>query len=66
VKAIYAKMEAYWNIMAQSVTQGLKSRSLSLFKLSGQNAWLLHSYVGDNSLFDNIFGRAIAYSVGGE
>lgn len=62
-EAIYAKMEAYWNIMAQSVSQGLKSRSLSLFKLSGQNAWLLHSYVGDNSLFDNIFGRAIAYSV---
>lgn len=62
-EAIYAKMESYWKIMAQSVSQGLKSRNLSLFKLSGQNAWLLHTYLGDNTLFDNLFGRAIAYSV---
>ena len=62
-EAIYAKMVSYWKIMAQSVSQGLKSRNLSLFKLSGQNAWLLHTYLGDNTLFDNLFGRAIAYSV---
>ena len=62
-EAIYAKMEHYWKVMAQSVSQGLKSRSLSLFKLSGQNASLLHSYTKENNLFNNLFGKAIAYSV---
>ena len=62
-EAIYAKMEHYWKVMAQSVRQGLKSTSLSLFKLSGQNASLLNSYLAENSLFNNLFGKAIAYSV---
>lgn len=62
-EAMYAKMEHYWKIMAQSVENGLKSKSLSLFKLSGQNASLLHDYVGEHALFDNLFGRAITYSV---
>ena len=62
-EAIYDKMEHYWKVMAQSVSQGLKSRSLSLFKLSGQNASLLNSYIKENSLFNNLFGKAIAYSV---
>ena len=62
-KAIYAKMEHYWKVMAQSVEQGLKSNTLSLFKLSGQNASMLNHYVGKHDLFNNLFGRAIAYSV---
>lgn len=62
-EAIYTKMEHYWQVMAQSVRQGLKSKNLSLFKLSGQNASLLNSYVAENGLFNNLFGKAIAYSV---
>lgn len=62
-EAIYVKMEYYWKIMVQSVEQGLKSKSLSLFKLSGQNASLLKDYVDGHALFDNLFGRAITYSV---
>ena len=62
-EAIYTKMEKYWKVMSESVRQGLKSKSLSLFKLSGQNASLLNSYIAENSLFNNLFGKAIAYSV---
>ena len=62
-ETIYAKMQHYWEVMSQSVRQGLKSHSLSLFKLSGQNASLLNSYVVENSLFNNLFGKAISYSV---
>lgn len=62
-EAIYDKMERYWKVMVGSVEQGLKSKSLSLFKLSGQNASLLEDYVGKHELFNNLFGRAIAYAV---
>ena len=62
-EAIYARMERYWKVMAQSVNQGLNSMSLSMFKLSGQNAVLLNTYTKENSLFNNLFGKAIAYSV---
>lgn len=62
-EAIYTKMKHYWEVMAHSVRQGLKSKTLSLFKLSGQNASLLNSYIVENSLFNNLFGKAIAYSV---
>ena len=62
-EAIYAKMEKYWKVMAHSVEQGLKSKTLSLFKLSGQNASLINDFVGKHDLFNNLFGRAIAYSV---
>ena len=60
---IYSKMASYWNIMKNAVDEGLQSKELSLFKLSGQNASLLDSYLDKNALFDNLFGRAIAYAV---
>lgn len=62
-EAIYDKMERYWKVMVGSVEQGLQSKSLSLFKLSGQNASMLEDYVGKHELFNNLFGRAIAYAV---
>lgn len=61
--AIYGKMGSYWTVMSRSVEDGLKSQELSLFKLSGQNASMLNDYVQSHNLFDNLFGRAIAYSV---
>ena len=60
---IYGKMASYWNIMKNAVDKGIKSKELSLFKLSGQNASMLDDYLGKNALFDNLFGRAIAYAV---
>ena len=60
---IYSKMASYWNIMKNAVDEGLQSKELSLFKLSGQNASLLDDYLDKNGLFDNLFGRAIAYAV---
>ena len=60
---IYSKMASYWRIMKSSVEHGLKSKELSLFKLSGKNAGMLNNYLGENALFDNLFGRAIAYAV---
>lgn len=60
---IYSKMASYWNIMKDSVNKGLRCKELSLFKLSGKNASLLDDYLDKNALFDNLFGRAIAYAV---
>lgn len=60
---IYAKMAGYWHVMQHAVEQGLKSKTLSLFKLSGKNASKLNAIVHDNMLFDNLFGRSIAYAV---
>lgn len=60
---MYGKMASYWNIMENAVDKGLKSKELSLFKLSGKNASMLDDYLGKNALFDNLFGRAIAYAV---
>lgn len=60
---IYRKMASYWNIMKNAVNKGLQSKELSLFKLSGKSASMLDDYLGQNALFDNLFGRAIAYAV---
>ncbi|MCQ2302025.1 MAG: L-serine ammonia-lyase, iron-sulfur-dependent, subunit alpha [Bacteroidales bacterium] len=60
---IYSKMASYWNIMESAVHKGLQSKELSLFKLSGRNASMLDEYIDKNALFDNLFGRAIAYAV---
>ncbi len=62
IQAIYDQMRSYWRIMQRSVEQGLKSRELSLLGLSGDSAAKIHSHLGTQPLFDNLFGRAVAYA----
>lgn len=53
----------YWRIMKASVKKGIKSRQLSLLKLTGKDAFRINGFVTKNPLFDNIYGRAAAYAV---
>ncbi|MDD2197473.1 MAG: L-serine ammonia-lyase, iron-sulfur-dependent, subunit alpha [Bacteroidales bacterium] len=53
----------YWRIMKASVKKGIKSKELSLLKLTGKDASRINKFVKKNPLFDNIYGRAAAYAV---
>ena len=53
----------YWRIMKASVKKGIKSRELSLLKLTGKDAFIIDRFVSKSPLFDNIYGRAAAYAV---
>ncbi len=53
----------YWRIMKASVKKGIKSKELSLLKLTGKDAFKINKFVKKNPLFDNIYGRAAAYAV---
>ncbi len=59
---IYEKMYSYWQIMKSSVYSGIKSTEKSLLKLSGGDAKMMNDYLKKQPLFDNIYGRAAAYS----
>ncbi|MDD2562850.1 MAG: L-serine ammonia-lyase, iron-sulfur-dependent, subunit alpha [Salinivirgaceae bacterium] len=57
------RVAEYWRIMKASVKKGIKSRELSLLKLTGKDAYKINAYVKKNPLFDNIYGKAAAYAV---
>jgi L-serine dehydratase len=61
-KEVYEKMQAYWQIMRNSVYSGVKSTEKSLLKLSGGDAKKMADYLKSNSIFDNIYGKAASYS----
>lgn len=57
------KAAEYWRIMKASVKKGVKSKELSLLKLTGKDAAKINRLVKKSPLFDNIYGRATAYAV---
>ncbi len=59
---IYNKMLSHWQIMKSSVYNGVKSTEKSFLKLSGGDAKLMSDYLTTHSLFNNIYGKAAAYS----
>lgn len=59
---VYKKMLSYWTVMKSSVYSGVKSTEKSLLKLSGGDAKKMDDFLASNSIFDNIYGRAAAYS----
>ena len=59
---IYERMEGYWAIMQKSIFQGLKDQKLSLLKLTGNDSNKIDKFVNNNSIFNNIFGKAIGYA----
>lgn len=61
-KQIYDKMKSYWDIMKSSVYSGVESTEKSLLKLSGGDSKKMNEYLKSNKLFDNIYGKAAAYS----
>ncbi len=62
-KEVYEKMSNYWNIMQKSVDEGIKSNELSLLKLTGKDSGCINKYRTNNKIFDNIYGKAVAYAV---
>ena len=59
---IFKKMSDFWQIMKSSVEKGVAGREMSFLKLSGKDANNINSYLKSNILFDNLYGRAVAYS----
>lgn len=62
-KQILQKIDSYWGIMQESVKKGIKSKELSLLKLTGKDAARINGKVKKSKLFNNIYGRAAAYAV---
>jgi L-serine dehydratase len=60
---IYEQTRVYWEIMKASVKKGVQSSEFSILKLSGKDAKIINDYVGQSKLFNNVFGKAIAYSI---
>ena len=60
---IMLKVAEYWRVMKASVKKGIKSKALSLLKLTGKDAERINRHVRKRTLFDNIYGRATAYAV---
>ena len=60
--AVFTQMRRYWETMRQSVEKGVRSSELSLLKLSGDGAIKISGYLGAHPLFDNLYGRAVAYA----
>ncbi|MCF0205944.1 MAG: L-serine ammonia-lyase, iron-sulfur-dependent, subunit alpha, partial [Bacteroidales bacterium] len=60
---VYDKMRSYWKIMQKSVDSGIKDNELSLLKLTGKDSGNINKYRQNNKLFDNIYGKAVAYAV---
>jgi L-serine dehydratase len=59
---VYSKMSGYWQIMEKSIILGLKDKKESLLKLTGQDSQKIDKYVKDSAIFNNIFGKAVAYA----
>ena len=62
-KQVYDKMRSYWNIMQKSVDDGIRSNELTLLKLTGKDSKNINKYREGNKIFDNIYGKAVAYAV---
>ncbi|HOE03796.1 MAG TPA: L-serine ammonia-lyase, iron-sulfur-dependent, subunit alpha [Bacteroidales bacterium] len=62
VDSIRKKMLEYWKVMKQSVEKGVNSNQLSMLKLSGDDAMKIRDYTQTRGIFDNIYGRAVAYA----
>ena len=60
---IYEKMLNYRNIMEKSVDDGIKNNKLSMMKLSWKDANHIEKYRHWKKTFDNIYGKAVTYSV---
>ncbi len=56
------RMLMYWARMKASVKSGVHSRAKSMFGLSGDGAFRMGLFLKENSLFDNLYGRAAAYA----
>lgn len=61
-KSIYKRMEGYWNIMEESVIKGLDDKNKSLLKLTGQDSQRIYKHVHKSEIFNNLFGKAVAYA----
>lgn len=61
-KQVYKKMLEYWQIMRTSVYSGIESSEKSMLKLSGGDSKKMNTYLKTGTLFDNIYGKAAAYS----
>lgn len=59
---IHRQMLGYWKRMEQSVKAGIASSKTSMFGLSGGSAREMDGYLKGHRLFDNVWGRAAAYS----
>ncbi|MBR7068811.1 MAG: L-serine ammonia-lyase, iron-sulfur-dependent, subunit alpha [Bacteroidales bacterium] len=57
------RVAEYWRVMKAAVKKGIRSKELTLLKLTGKDAARINRYVRSNPLFDNIYGRAAAYAV---
>ncbi|MBU1720376.1 MAG: L-serine ammonia-lyase, iron-sulfur-dependent, subunit alpha, partial [Bacteroidetes bacterium] len=60
---IFGTTEKYWKIMTDSIKSGLTNSELSLLRLTGADSGKINRHIKKNNLFNNIFGKAIAYSV---
>ena len=60
---IISKTAEYWSIMKKAVKKGIASNELSLLKLTGKDAGKVSRHLHKNPVFDNLFGRAVAYAV---
>lgn len=59
---IMTRVAEYWRIMKASVRKGTRSRELSLLKLTGRDAHRIDAHVRRSRVFDNLYGRAVAYA----
>lgn len=62
-KEILSKTADYWTIMKKAVKKGIRDNSLSLLKLTGNDSGKINKHLHKSPLFDNLFGRAVAYAV---
>jgi L-serine dehydratase len=60
---ILSKTAEYWSIMKKAVKKGIADNKLSLLKLTGNDSGKINKHLKKNALFDNLFGRAVAYAV---
>lgn len=60
---ILSKTAEYWSIMKKAVRKGISDNKLSLLKLTGNDSGKINKHLKKNALFDNVFGRAVAYAV---
>ncbi len=61
-KEIFNKMNRYWLTMEKSIKKGLTDKNKSLLKLTGQDSGKIIRHVKNSVIFNNIFGRAVAYA----
>jgi len=60
---ILSKVAEYWTIMKKAVKKGISSNELSMLKLTGKDSGRINRFIKKNALYDNLFGRVVAYVV---